>query len=84
MTGSSLTFTKPEEHVLRPQRSWITSFRTGATHGCSGTARTGSRYANPAMIPRRRGGTDAESNLQGMCHDCHSRKTALEDGRWGN
>ncbi len=20
---------------------------------------------------------------QGMGHDCHSRKTALEDGRWG-
>ncbi len=34
-------------------------------------------------IPRRRGGTDAESNLQGMCLSCHSRKTAIEDGRWG-
>lgn len=33
--------------------------------------------------PRRDGGTDHPSNLQGMCQSCHSRKTALEDGRWG-
>ncbi len=33
--------------------------------------------------PRRDGGTDDPDNLQGMCHDCHSRKTAIEDGRWG-
>ena len=25
----------------------------------------------------------ADIKRQGMCHDCHSRKTALEDGRWG-
>jgi 5-methylcytosine-specific restriction protein A len=24
-----------------------------------------------------------ENNLQSLCHSCHSRKTALEDGRWG-
>jgi len=35
------------------------------------------------ITPRRRGGTDAESNLQGLCHTCHSSKTATEDGRWG-
>lgn len=35
------------------------------------------------IVPRRRGGTDDPSNLQGMCHDCHSAKTAKEDGRWG-
>ncbi len=33
--------------------------------------------------PRRESGTDHPRNLQGMCHDCHSRKTAVEDGRWG-
>lgn len=22
------------------------------------------------------------SNWQGLCHDCHSKKTAREDGRW--
>ena len=25
-----------------------------------------------------------ESNLQGLCKTCHSRKTAIEDGRWGS
>lgn len=28
------------------------------------------------IIPKRDGGTDEESNLQSMCHSCHSRKTA--------
>ena len=32
---------------------------------------------------KRSVGTDNPRNLQGMCHDCHSRKTAIEDGRWG-
>lgn len=32
------------------------------------------------IIPRSRGGTDDESNLQSMCHACHSRKTNREDG----
>ena len=35
------------------------------------------------IVPRRGGGTDDPSNLQGMCETCHSRKTAIEDGRWG-
>jgi len=26
------------------------------------------------------GGTDAETNLQSLCHDCHARKTARENG----
>jgi len=33
--------------------------------------------------PRSRGGTDAWDNLQALCKSCHSRKTALKDGRWG-
>lgn len=35
------------------------------------------------VVPKRRGGTDAWSNLQPLCASCHSRKTAVEDGRWG-
>lgn len=34
------------------------------------------------ITPRRQGGTDEWSNLQGLCRECHSRKTALHDGRW--
>lgn len=34
------------------------------------------------IVPRSQGGTDDESNLQTLCHACHSRKT-VQDGRWG-
>jgi 5-methylcytosine-specific restriction protein A len=30
------------------------------------------------IIPKRRGGSDDRSNLQTLCHACHSRKTASE------
>jgi len=35
------------------------------------------------IIPRSAGGTDDPANLQPLCRQCHSRKTAREDGRWG-
>lgn len=35
------------------------------------------------IVPRAQGGTDAPENLQPLCHACHSRKTAVGDGRWG-
>lgn len=35
------------------------------------------------IVPKERGGTDAASNLQGLCHGCHSRKTCVADGGWG-
>ena len=34
------------------------------------------------IVARARGGTDAFENLQSLCHACHSRKTAVSDGRW--
>lgn len=36
------------------------------------------------IVPLKDGGTHAFSNLQSLCRSCHSRKTALEDGRWGD
>ncbi len=33
--------------------------------------------------PLRRGGKNEMNNLQGLCRPCHSRKTAISDGRWG-
>jgi 5-methylcytosine-specific restriction enzyme A len=36
------------------------------------------------IVPREQGGTDDRSNLQGLCHSCHSIKTAREDGGFGN
>jgi 5-methylcytosine-specific restriction protein A len=38
------------------------------------------------IIPHK-GDKDAfwvRSNWQGLCRSCHSRKTAAEDGGWGN
>lgn len=35
------------------------------------------------IVPKRRGGSDERSNLQGTCHRCHARKTASVDGGFG-
>lgn len=35
------------------------------------------------IVSRAQGGTDAMDNLQPLCRSCHSRKTAMSDGRWG-
>ena len=36
------------------------------------------------IVPLTRGGTNDESNLQTLCVSCHSRKTVLFDGGFGN
>ncbi|MHC1739736.1 MAG: HNH endonuclease [Anaerolineaceae bacterium] len=36
------------------------------------------------LLPKADGGSDDESNLQPLCLRCHSRKTALLDGGFGN
>jgi 5-methylcytosine-specific restriction endonuclease McrA len=36
------------------------------------------------VLPKREGGRDVASNLRGLCHSCHSRKTAAVDGGFGN
>lgn len=35
------------------------------------------------IIPKAEGGDNSMSNLQGLCHRCHSRKTVVEDGGFG-
>jgi len=36
------------------------------------------------VIPRSRGGDDADDNLQGLCRPCHGTKSASRDGAFGN
>ena len=36
------------------------------------------------ILSRRQGGTDHESNLQALCHSCHSSKTNRHDGGFGH
>ncbi len=36
------------------------------------------------IVARERGGTDRPDNLQSLCHACHSRKTVVVDGGFGN
>lgn len=31
------------------------------------------------IIPLKKGGTNDEENLQGLCHECHNRKTYYEN-----
>ena len=33
------------------------------------------------IVPKSRGGTDDWTNLQPLCHSCHSKKTAMENRR---
>ncbi|MHC4426941.1 MAG: HNH endonuclease [Planctomycetota bacterium] len=36
------------------------------------------------LIPLRAGGTHSRGNLIARCKGCHSRKTASQDGGFGN
>jgi len=37
------------------------------------------------IIPKKQGGASLElSNLQSLCRECHSRKSAKEGSRWGS
>lgn len=47
--------------------------------GCDGTATEVDH-----VVPRRLGGSDDWENLQALSRRCHARKTATQDGGYGN
>lgn len=51
-------------------------------HSREGIAVAGTQVDH--ITPRSAGGLDSFENLQNLCASCHSRKTALHDGGFGN
>ena len=45
---------------------------------CLASGRTSLTTQCDHIIPKARGGTDARTNLQGICGPCHDAKTARE------
>jgi 5-methylcytosine-specific restriction protein A len=50
---------------------------------CLANGRTTPATEVDHVKPKEQGGTDDSANLQGLCHQCHSIKTATEDGGFG-
>ena len=51
---------------------------------CLANGRTTPATEVDHIKPKAQGGTDETENLQGLCHQCHSIKTATEDGGFGS
>jgi 5-methylcytosine-specific restriction protein A len=50
---------------------------------CNKAGRLKQGSAADHIVPREQGGGDAIENLQYLCGECHSRKSAEEGSRWG-
>lgn len=50
---------------------------------CLGRGRTTAATDVDHIIPLRDGGTNELSNLQPLCHSCHSKITVRHDGGYG-
>ena len=48
---------------------------------CAASGRPTPATAVDHIKPKSKGGTDEDSNLQSLCHDCHKAKTARDEGR---
>lgn len=59
------------------------AFRRSRPDICAVCGARGARQVDHVK-PRRAGGDDSFSNMQLLCHPCHSRKTARRDGAFGN
>lgn len=77
------TYNRKIPHLLKSERNWKKTRRAVLDREpfCRSCAALG--YETPAttvdhIIPRARGGTDSDDNLQPLCNDCHDGKTARE------
>ena len=78
--GYGTAWSKLRELVLKRDQ--------GLCQPCAATGRVTLAKEVDHKVPKAEGGTDDESNLQGICHACHLTKTAAEAKRgiskgWG-
>ncbi len=89
---AALAATQPVEALEAVARTWdLRNEWLAATH--NSMLKRASRHTTPPqarpstevdhILPLAQGGTHDRSNLQGLCHSCHSSKTALESSGWG-
>ena len=69
-------YTQPE---WRARRDYVLQ-REPLCRTCKTLGRVTLAHEVDHIVPRTRGGTDDDDNLQPLCKACHSRKTAQEFG----
>jgi len=92
VAGGTLCACQKRKQAARPtasQRGYGTDWqalRAATPHtpckGCSRPWKSGFHLDH--KLARNAGGTDDASNLHWLCHSCHSRKTAKQDGGFGH
>lgn len=71
------------DHRWRKRRAaWLSANPLCAPCKAKGTDKLATDVDH--VVPLSAGGVDDESNYESKCHECHSTKTALEDGGFGH
>jgi 5-methylcytosine-specific restriction protein A len=80
-----MTFDRPATrfHGTREWRRIADAFRARQRGICAACGAGGATHVDH-IRPLAEGGGNGFSNLQLLCHGCHSRKTARQDGGFGN
>lgn len=67
--------------ALQESRARILRRDNGLCVHCQTAGRVSIATEVDHIIGLAQGGTHADSNLQSLCHDCHSTKTARDNGK---